>query len=148
LILIDLDCPKANKIQRLTDNYEQSDWSRIFLMIQKMEAWILSQPDKIEEYGFRYKFLIPKGYVPIANNSLLKNKHPEEIDNPDEVLKTIFRQYFKVVRKAEGKPRPKIYSKSKDAPGLIMLLDSIKLRSTFDEFDNLITKINSTNDPH
>lgn len=142
LFLIDLDCPKDNKAQRLYDNYEENDWPRLFFMIQKMEAWILSQPEIIEQYGLQNSFFIPNVDLSIFNNPLLKGKHPEEINNPDNVLGTIFRQYFKFCKKIHNRPKPKNYSKTKDAPELIKLLNSNKLKETFDEFQMLIDKIN------
>lgn len=143
LFLIDLDCPKGYKKQRLDDNYYPEDWLRIFFMIQKMEAWILSQPEVIEQYGIQNNFFIKRDILPISNNTLIKNKHPEEISDPDNVIKTIFRQYFKSIKKVHGKPKPKNYFKTKDAPELIKLLNTQELRATFDEFQMLIDKINS-----
>jgi hypothetical protein len=139
--LIDLDCPKENKHTRLADNYEPEDWPRIFFMIQRMEAWILSQPDKIELFGIQCQMLNEKTKFTIAENILIKRKHPEEVNEPDVVLSTIFRQYFKVSKRVGDKAKPKKYSKSKDTPELLKMLDSKRLRSTFDEFDNLILTI-------
>jgi hypothetical protein len=145
--LIDLDGTKDEKHIRLQDNYETEDWPRIFFMIQRMEAWILSQPDIIEHFGTQIQGRQKSGMKPIAENPLIKNKHPEKINNPDVVLATIFRQHFKVSKRTGDKPKPKTYSKSKDAPELIKLLDSKELRATFDEFDNLLLKINEIHDP-
>lgn len=145
--LIDLDWPKEKKEIRLKDNYDTEDWPRIFFMIQRMEAWILSQPEIVERFGSQIQVYQISSIKPIAENLLIRNKHPEEISQPDVVLATIFRQYFKVSKKVGDKPKPKIYSKSKDAPELIKLLDSKVLRATFDEFDNLILKINEIHDP-
>jgi hypothetical protein len=140
--LIDLDCPKEKKEVRLKNNYEAEDWPRIFFMIQRMEAWNLSQPDKIELFGSQSQLLNKTAKFPMAENKLVKNKHPEKINKPDIVLATIFSQYFKVSKRHGAKPRPKKYSKSKDAPELLKMLDSKRLRGTFDEFDNLVLTIN------
>ncbi len=50
VLLMDLDAPKE-KIDERLNQYKPYDTSKIFFMIQEMEAWILSQIDKIEEFG-------------------------------------------------------------------------------------------------
>ncbi|MGK7905260.1 MAG: hypothetical protein AB4352_28395 [Hormoscilla sp.] len=47
VILIDLDAPREQRDERLK-GYNPFDTTKIFFMIQEMEAWILSQVDKIE----------------------------------------------------------------------------------------------------
>jgi hypothetical protein len=139
--VIDLDGPKKIKGIRLSENYSEEDWTRIFFMIQEMEAWILSQPDKIEIFGKNKRLIRKNAGLKISESPKLKDKLIEEIVKPSKTLNRIFKDYF------ETKKGDKTYSKTKDGPDLIELLDSKELYQTFDEFKNLITKIHSTNDP-
>lgn len=51
-LLRDLDTPNTNiKKEESLRFYEPFDTEKIFFMIQEMEAWILSQVEKIEEFG-------------------------------------------------------------------------------------------------
>lgn len=136
--LIDLDFPKKRKQERLQNNYKNEDWSRIYFMIQEMEAWILSQPDKIELFGNNRKFVKKKSGVNISESPNLKNKVIEDIVKPSKILKIILKNYFQT-RTGNNV----VYSKSSDAPDLIELLDPSRLYRTFDEFQWLIDKINS-----
>ena len=79
----------------------------------------------------------------ISGNSLIKNKHPEQINKPSEKLDTIFRQYFDVVKIRRGFERKigKRYSKAFDGPKLIGLLDLQTLMQYFDEAKRLIDYI-------
>lgn len=142
VILIDLDGPKEKLPERLT-RYQPFDTTKIFFMIQEMEAWILSQVDKIEEFGNSEGLTRKKQDQDIASNPLIKNKHPEEIEKPSEKLKTILSQYFESVKVVRGtqKIKKKQYSKSKDGPKLIGLLDLERLMQDFEEVKRLIDYI-------
>jgi hypothetical protein len=142
VILIDLDGPKEKIPDRLA-RYQPLDTRRIFFMIQEMEAWILSQVDKIEEFGTTEGLTRKKEKQDIRSNPLLKNKHPEEIEKPSEKLKTIFSQYFESVKVVRGqqKIKKKQYSKAKDGPKLIGLLDLERLMQDFEEVQRLIDYI-------
>jgi len=112
-------------------------------MIQEMEAWILSQIDKIEEFGRNEGLIRKRDNEAINNNALIKNKHPEQINKPSEKLDTILRQYFDIVKIRQGKERKKgkRYSKAKDGPKLIGLLDLQTLMPDFDEAKKLVDYI-------
>jgi hypothetical protein len=142
-LLIDLDGPRQEKDERLRQNYETFDTNRIFFMIQEMEAWILSQVDKIEKFGKNERLVRKKSDQDIHDNPLLKNKHPEEIEKPSQTLDTILRQYFDVVKITRNRKRKngKRYSKAKDSPKLIGLLDLEILMKCFDEAKRLIDYI-------
>ncbi|AFY83185.1 DUF4276 family protein [Oscillatoria acuminata] len=144
VILIDLDGPKEKIPERLV-RYQLLDTARIFFMIQEMEAWILSQVDKIEEFGKREGLTRKKEDQDMGSNPLIKNKHPEEIEKPSEKLKTLFGQYFESVKVVRGqqKIKKKQYSKAKDGPKLIGLLDLERLMQDFDEVERLIDYIGS-----
>lgn len=137
--LIDLDAPKEKRKERLS-YYESSDVTKIFFMIQEMEAWILSQVDKIEEFGKNEHLERKKPDEHIAANPLIKNKHPEDIENPADKLNTILRQYFheNKIRRGTSKKSVKSYSKAKDAPKLIGLLELQRLMLCFDDANRLV----------
>ncbi len=141
VLLIDLDAPKEKRKERVA-YYEPLDTSKIFFMIQEMEAWILSQVDKIEEFGKKEGLERKKLDKKIADNRLLKI-HPEKIDNPSGVLDTILRQYFDVVKIRQGKRQKigKAYLKAKDGPKFIGLLELQTLMKDFDEVKRLIDYI-------
>ncbi len=142
VLLIDLDAPKEKRDERL-NQYKPFDTAKVFFMIQEMEAWILSQVDKIEEFGKDEGLIRKRDNEEISGNSLIKNKHPEQINKPSEKLDTIFRQYFDVVKIRRGFERKigKRYSKAFDGPKLIGLLDLQTLMQYFDEAKRLIDYI-------
>ncbi|MDU9048658.1 MAG: DUF4276 family protein [Candidatus Electrothrix sp. Rat3] len=146
VLLIDLDAPKGKREER-RQYYEPFDTKKIFFMIQEMEAWILSQIDKIEEFGKSEGLIRKKGDQDINDNPLLKEKNPEQIRKPSEKLDTIFRQYFDVVKIRGNKERKrgKRYSKTKDGPRLIGLLKLSSLMECFDEARRLIGYIERKN---
>ncbi|MDM8542515.1 DUF4276 family protein [Desulfococcaceae bacterium HSG9] len=141
-LLIDLDAPKEKKDERL-GFYEPFDTTKIFFMIQEMEAWILSQVDKIEKFGKNERLIRKKVDQDINDNPLLKEKHPEQISKPSEKLKTILRQYFDVVKIKGNKERKigKRYVKAKDGPALIGLLELHLLMQNFNEANKLVDYI-------
>ncbi len=145
VLLIDLDAPKEKRGERL-HHYTPSDAAKIFFMIQEMEAWILSQPDKIEQFGKNEGLTRKKTDQDVSDNPLLKGKHPERISKPGEKLNTLLRQYFDVVKRRGGKERKigKRYSKAKDGPRLIGLLELEMLMACFDEAATLINHIRRT----
>lgn len=142
VLLIDLDAPPEKREERL-NQYKPFDTTKIFFMIQEMEAWILSQVDKIEEFGKNEGLIRKRDNEDINNNSLIKNKHPEQINKPSKKLDTILRQYFDVVKVRRGKERKigKRYSKAKDGPKLIGLLNLQILMQSFDEAKKLVDYI-------
>ena len=137
LILIDLDGSKDKKNQRLIDNKLTDIQEFIFFMVQRMESWILSQPEVIEEVFKKDK---AKPDL-VKDDNQIQNKHPEIILNPDFVLDKILQRYF-VVKKC-GKEKKLKYGKLKHSPDLIEKLDLQKLRNTFEDVEVLIQKINS-----
>ncbi|OQX00346.1 MAG: hypothetical protein BWK80_62060 [Desulfobacteraceae bacterium IS3] len=144
VVLIDLDAPKEERNNRLTW-YNPSDRTKIFFMIQEMEAWILSQTDKIEVFGRNEGLTRKRTDEDIKTHSLLKDKHPEEIPKPVDVkLDTILKEYFDVVKIKRGKRgnKAKRYSKAKDGPKLIGLLELQNLMQCFDEAKRLVDYIN------
>ena len=95
-LLIDMEGREAFRKKRLENIglSEHPNQERIFFMIQKMEAWILSQPDKIESCFNAYRKTNEP--LPIGEDETLKNIDPESISNPDRVLQTILKRYFEI----------------------------------------------------
>jgi hypothetical protein len=139
VLLIDLDAPKEQRVERL-NQYEPFAPSKIFFMIQEMEAWIFSQVDKIEEFARNEGLIRKRVNEDIQSNPLIKNIHPEAISKPDEKLDTIFRQYFDIVKIRGNKEsrKGKRYSKTKDGSKLIGLLELKFLMRDFDEAQRLV----------
>lgn len=143
LLLIDLDVPKSQKNTQIAA-FELTDIAeKVFFMVQKMEAWILSQPDKIALFAQKRNLRPKNTEKTIAENSLLKGKHPEEIENPDSKLKTIFSQHFEKYDQRREKYKPADYGKLKDAPELLALLDFAQLIQDFEDVRLLKMKIES-----
>jgi hypothetical protein len=142
VLLIDLDAPKEQRVERL-NQYEPFDTSKIFFVIQEMEAWILSQVDKIEEFARNEGLIRKRVNEDIQSNPLIKNIHPETISKPDEKLDTIFRQYFDIVKIRGDKEsrKGKRSSKTKDGSKLIGLLELKILMQDFDEAKRLVDYI-------
>jgi hypothetical protein len=142
VILIDLDGPRANRADRL-QTYAPLDTSRLFFMIQEMESWILSQPEKLDEYGKKEGLTRKRPQEQIGDDGLIRGLHPEAIAHPSSKLNTILRKYFSIekVRKGKKKSSPKTYSKTKDGPQLIGLLELNALKQVFDEVQRLIVFI-------
>jgi hypothetical protein len=143
LLLIDLDAPKSQKDTQIAAFELTEIAEKVFFMVQKMEAWILSQPDKIELFAQNKKLRIKNADKTIAQNPLLKGKHPEEIENPDDKLKTIFSQHFEKYEERRDKYKPANYGKLKDAPELLALLDFSRLLQDFEDVKLLQVKIES-----
>lgn len=137
-LLIDMDGKKESRSKRLAYfNLEEENFKdKIYFMIQKMEAWILSQPDKIEEtFAPNKKSQITES---IEDYKTIKGKHPEQILHPDDVLKVILRRFFK---DSEGEDLK--YGKLSIAPLLLENLDIKRLRKTFEDVDKLLNTINT-----
>lgn len=136
-LLIDLDKPSAERENQIVYFGIENEQEKVFFMVQKMEAWILSQPEKIEEC---YQFLKRKeAEKAISEDNLLKDKHPENIYQPDSVLNTILQRYFEYEK--QGKIKKKKYGKLKDAPDLLEKLDTEKLKATFADVQRICEHI-------
>ena len=139
LLLIDLDGTKDKKVQRFNDSQLTDIQVFVFFMVQMMEAWILSQPEVIEEVFKYYKV----GKLLVKDDEKILNKDLEKIAKPDDVLHIILGRYF-VIEKAGKKKKLKYKhnGKLKYSPDLIENLDIHKLKNTFEDVELLINKIN------
>lgn len=149
VLLIDLDAPKNEKPKKLEELDLEDYVKEVFFMIQEMEAWILSQPDKIEAFAQKEQFIIKNEAKRIEDNSLIKGKDIENIKKPSGRLNTIFEQHFQVKKQRRGKEskaKKRGYGKLKDAPDLLELLDLSILRKSFEDVENLVLYIQGKKD--
>ena len=136
LLLMDLDALKDKREQRIKDNQLTDIQDFVFFMIQRMESWILSQPEVIEEVFKKDKAKVDF----VKDDNQIQSKHPETILNPEFVLGVIFQRYFSITK--NGKTKKLKYGKLKYSPDLIEKLDLQKLRKTFEDMERMILKIN------
>ena len=127
VLLIVLDAPKSRKEERLKNNYSIAP-DKVFFMIQKMESWILSQPEVIENYCNESNFIRKKDGERIEFDI-----KAEEINHPEQKLNSLFMKYF-----IDRNGKKAKYHKTKVAPKLIEKLSLSKLIEDFDEVENLM----------
>lgn len=136
-LLIDLDGKKETRTNRLTDLgiEEYSDF--VFFMIQKMEAWILSQPNAIEKGML--SFNREKQNIKLSQDPIFKQP-ADEMVHPDRKLNTVLSKYYSYQKRGEKKKKK--YGKLKDAPLFIEHLNATELKKTFEDVNNLFDFIN------
>lgn len=106
----------------------------IFYMVQKMEAWILSQLHLINDSFGHLKH--DKAQQTRKIESIFKHKHASEIANPDQKLADIL-SYYEEEKK--GKMRKLHYHKVNTAAILLQQLNAQQLCHDFDDFKQMIT---------
>lgn len=142
-VLIDLDGPPADRAARIAANYSGVNPANLYFMVQEMEAWILSQPEKVEDFGRNEGWTSKPKVASIVSDPAISGKHPEDIDKPAEVLDTLLRRYFQEVKIRGGKPhvRPVRYHKTAHGPKLLARLDLTSLRSTFSDVEQIALRL-------
>jgi hypothetical protein len=143
ILLIDLEGRPKTRQQRMQSFSDlgfdiQVHGSNTFFMVQKMEAWFLSQPDKIE-------FLLAKQKITtqaIANDENLLNRHPESIVNPDDVMNVILMRNFEETRNGRRVSMKYRGKKLTLAPKLLEILDIERLGASFSDVGNLVERLN------
>ncbi len=139
LLLIDLDGEKELKSKKILDYGLKDIEDSIFFMVQTMEAWILSQPDIIEQYlSTKYT---KKTITHLNDDATIFGKNPEAIVCPDKVLNTLLQKHFLIQK--NGKEKNLQYGKLKLAPSLIEILDINALKKTFEDVQGLLLKAES-----
>lgn len=127
---------EEGEIPHLASDFKES-FDRIFFMVQKMEAWILSQPEVLETC-FGVGNLDTKTAFEAQKKRLIK--YPASSTNdPDKVLSELLR-YFKVKR--QGRLRSLEYGKVKHASQMLRQLDIQRLMQDFEDVRMLVEKIN------
>lgn len=104
-----------------------------------MEAWILSQPDKIEQCLARIS--TKETIIRLSADETICDKNPETIVHPDNVLDTLLQRHFYILK--AGKKKKLKYGKLKLAPSLIENLDIDVLKETFEDVKGLLMKVGS-----
>jgi len=144
LLLVDMDGTATkleNRLKYLNIEQEHTE-NRVFFMIQKMEAWILSQPDILQEY-VKKEYLTYKRRreeKAIEDDDILKNKHPQDIEEPDKKLHILLGRYFL----EKDKKKVKYESKLTTGAALLELLDIQKLSNTFTDVKKLLEAIETS----
>ncbi len=136
LALLDLDGDQSQRTLRLKEYQLDQHQDFVFFMIQAMESWILSQPDKIETTFEAYTKIIDGS---LAEFQALKDMSPEDISNPSGVLNSLLQSYFESEK--AGKIKKLKYGKLKNSHLLIQQLDPEKLKYQFEDFHYLLNKI-------
>ena len=121
-LLVDSDGPVTDKnavCTRFNENKPNrkldSLYNNTFLMIQEAEAWILSQPDILQNHGI--------------STRKLPQRNVMEIPKPSETLGILY--------KNSGKE----YHKVRDFSKLFPDLNTSRLKDYFDEFKTLIEEL-------
>lgn len=142
LVLIDLDGPPSVRQERIS-RFQGLDTSLVFFMIQEMEAWIISQTEVIEAYAKSRWLLRKHPGEKLEEDQLLACRDPQEIEKPSEKLNNLFRKYFRAVRQRGGERSEKLrnYSKTKDGPVLIGMLNLTHLMEDFSDAAGLVKKV-------
>ena len=148
-LYVDLD-DKKEDIDKWFDNLENSQNNPIVFsddknfMIQEMEAWILKQPEAIEEWGRKNRYQRAHSKELIVSHKLICGKNIEDIARPSKTLYNIIQYFFRREKNSSKKIK---YGKLKTAPSLLDCLDVIKLKNTdseiqrFSELLDIKTKV-------
>ena len=104
-LLVDLDKPKSEKpiIIESFGLKNENQQKNIFFMVQEMEAWILSQPDKIEECYSPLKRIKPN--ISLSQDTILNGIDPESIVKPSKKLDVLLGRYFRYKKKGMWKKK-------------------------------------------
>ncbi len=132
-LLIDLEGRKNKRTEQLEGLELVNEKDLVFFMVEKMEAWFLSQPDKIEKYC---EDLLKNKQTLVADEI---KKPADEIIHPDNVLKTILKRHS--YEEKRGKQVKRRYKKLKDGAALLQLLDLEKLQDDFEDVKRLVEAI-------
>ncbi len=125
LLLIDLDKPESELNNDLIENHLETKRENVFYMVQEMENWFLSQPDKLDQF-----------YGVDNNGKKISDKIPKkkaiDFSEPDKVLEEL----------SKNTKRGK-YHKIRHGVELLQFLDADRLEKDFTEFARLITRLKS-----
>jgi hypothetical protein len=140
LLLIDLDGPESLRVINLSSHNLLSVSHRVFYMIQTMESWILSQPQRLQ------KGLSNGGYkkdsnIDLIDDPLISGINVQDLNQPDKILNELLRNHFKELKGDTYKPLK--YGKLKLSYILVNFLDINDLCSTFQDATNLVREIQS-----
>lgn len=131
-LLIDLDNTRDKTSQRLAELGLSAFAREVFFMVQAMEAWILSQPERIVVC---FQPHLTTSLEALQQDPLIAGITPESQIKPDRVLDHLLKNHF------IKNDKPLAYGKLKNAPDLIKALEINKLRSDFIEVHTLLESI-------
>ena len=137
LLLIDLDGIEATKTTRLSELGLNDCKDRVFFMVQQMEAWILSQPMRLQE-GLSKRYEKHTDFD-MATDPLIAGIDVQTISNPSQILDHLLKKHFHELK--NGVRKELKYGKLKNSYLLIALLDITELRNNFIDVENLLRKI-------
>ena len=137
LLLIDLDGIEATKTTRLSELGLNDCKDRVFFMVQQMEAWILSQPMRLQE-GLSKRYEKHTDFD-MATDPLIAGIDVQTISNPSQILDHLLKKHFHELK--NGVRKELKYGKLKKSYDLIKLLDITELRNNFIDVENLLRKI-------
>lgn len=138
LLLIDLDGPESSRITQLTAHGLLTQSNRVFFMIQQMESWILSQPQRLQQ-GLSNNGYIKDSDIDLDEDPMILGMNVQDFANPGAVLNNLLRSHFKGLKGDTYKPLK--YGKLKNSYILINLLDITELCNTFKDAANLVYEI-------
>ncbi len=128
-LLVDSDAPNESKeAKRIERKLKPKE--AVFFMVQEMEAWFLSQPDKVEEH---YDTWMARKETRFAEEI---TESPQDYSKPSkELINIITGYYYKERKGVEVKPK---FRKLRDGAALLELLDLDKLQNDFQDVKRLI----------
>jgi hypothetical protein len=135
-LLIDLDAPPSEKINRINELKLQEYQEDTFFMIQTMETWILSQLQVIEECFEGMK----KNNTDLREDDRIKGHDLLLISKPDKLLNSLMIENFEQEKRGQRKPLK--YGKLKNSYLMIENLDINQLKADFEDVENLLLRIN------
>ncbi len=147
VLFVDLDKAPDKRGDRIAELGLNEVSEQVYFMVQEMEAWFIAQPEIFTSFADTEGYERKKPDAKIPNNSLLKNKHPETIEEPSAKLDTIFGQHFAIQKKAGGKLKPASYKKLKHSSLLLELLDAPKLSPIFSDVKRFQEYLGTLNKP-
>jgi anion-transporting ArsA/GET3 family ATPase len=130
LLLIDLDANERTVLLQQLQLLENQN--RVFFMVQAMEAWILSQPDKLETRYAKFKINTES----VADYAEIAGIPTYQIPKPDAVLNRLLQHFFEL---PNGKKQK--YRKLKNSYEMIAVLDVKRLATDFEDVKALLTQI-------
>ena len=110
---------------------------QIFFMVQKMDAWILSQPDVINT---AFSAARRNNNRVTARIETIRTRPITEVRNPDDEMRFLMRCYEE---EKKGEWKKLSYGKIKTVVRLLPLLDIDQLRRDFDDVQRFVTMLKS-----
>ena len=135
-VLIDSARPPDLISERITElQIPPESVNRVFFMVQEMEAWMLSQPERIVEV-FRENL---KSSETNFLEAVRSKGAPRRIAVPSDQLRYLLGRHVRVEK--NGRMRKKKYNKLTDGAAFLEKLSSVQLQKDFPYYCSLITTL-------